>query len=163
MKKKYMIPSAILIAVFVLSLNIGCATTGSKADPNKASKEECVAKCRQAAELIKKVGLDAVIAKINDKTGSFVWKDTYVYCIDDQECKVLAHPNPKYIGFKLKKWRNADGKQPFMELLETAKTKDDGWISYNMAKLGESKPSPKTVYFLKVPGEKVFVCAGIYE
>ena len=66
-------------------------------------------------------------------------------------------------GYKLKKWRNADGKQPFMDLLEIAKTKDDGWISYNAAKLGESKPLPKTVYFLKVPEEKVFVCAGIYE
>jgi hypothetical protein len=45
----------------------------------KATKDECMAKAKEAAELVKTEGLEAAITKIKDKDGTFVWKDTYVF------------------------------------------------------------------------------------
>ena len=118
----------------------------------------------EASKMIKEIGLKAALKKIMDKKGTYVWKDTYLFCIDDKKAKVLAHPVAKrLVGFKMTKWKDVNLKQPFKEVLEVAKTKGKGWISYKYVKRGDSTPSLKTVYFLKVPGEKVIVCAGIYE
>ena len=47
-------------------------------------------------------GLDAALAAINDKNGSFAWKDTYAFCINIESGEVVAHPvKPKLIGKKL--------------------------------------------------------------
>ena len=48
-------------------------------------------------------------------------------------------------------------------MLEIARTKGEGWVSYMVPKPGETKPSPKVSYVIKVPGQNVIVGAGIYE
>ena len=66
-----------------------------------ATKDECVAKCEEAAQLVTDKGIDAAIAEINKKDGPFVWKDSYVFLMD-LEGKMLAHPiKPDLIGKNL--------------------------------------------------------------
>ena len=66
-----------------------------------ATKDECVAKCKEAAQLVTDKGIDAAIAEINKKDGPFVWKDSYVFLMD-LEGKMLAHPiKPDLIGKNL--------------------------------------------------------------
>jgi signal transduction histidine kinase len=132
-----------------------------------ATKDECIAKSKEAAKMINDKGLDAAVAEINKKNGKFVWKDTYVFLMD-LDGKMLAHPmKPALIGKNLMgstdKAGKGKGKLLFKEFVELAKTKGDGWVDYMWPKPGEEKPSKKISYIYRVPGKDLFVGAGIYE
>ena len=57
---------------------------------NTSHLNECIIKTREAAKMIGEIGLEATLKKINDKTGPFVWKDTYVFGIEDETAIMLA-------------------------------------------------------------------------
>ena len=157
MKRFSMIFGMVLASLFVFSLTV------SGFAEEKATKEECVVRCKIASELIQKIGLDAALAKINDPNGPFIWKDTYVFVFEDENCKILAHKSPVAIGYVAKDLKDVNGKLYFHEFLQVAKTKGEGWVSYMYPKTRGATPEPKTSYILKVPGEKVIVGAGIWE
>jgi signal transduction histidine kinase len=127
----------------------------------KATKEECVAKCKEAVALIKQVGLEAALAKIQDPKGPFVWKDSYVYVLD-MDSKMLAHPTvPALVGKPSLGMKDSNGKMFVNEMIEVAKS-GEGWVQYMWPKPGE-KPASKMGYVLRIPGENTIVCAGYYE
>ena len=129
----------------------------------RASRDECVAKCKEAGALIKEVGVEAAMAKIQDPKGPFVWKDSYVYA-SDLDGKVLAHPMaPGMVGHNMRGMKDPNGKMFVTELLEVAKDKGEGWIEYMWAKPHEEKLSHKVTYVLRVPGQPIYVAAGMYE
>jgi cytochrome c len=128
-----------------------------------ATKEECVAKVKEAVKLIKEIGAEEACKKIMEKGGPFIWKDSYVFCTDNKEAKVLAHPAQNFVGFPLIKYKDADGKEPFTDILETAKTKGEGWQSYMHLKPGAPKPLLKTIYFVLEPDSRIIVSAGYYK
>jgi signal transduction histidine kinase len=151
------------LMVTLVSLFMFCIMgTGIAAE--NATKEECMAKCKQAADMVKEKGLEATLAVINEKTGPFVWKDTYIFCIDIEKKANVGHPiKPKLIGKNLMHVKDVNGKLFFAEFINTATGAGSGWITYMWPKPGEKKPSPKATYVYKVPGESVFMAAGIYE
>jgi signal transduction histidine kinase len=135
---------------------------GTSVAREKATKEECIAKCKEAIALIKEVGLEAALAKIQDPKGPFVWKDSYVYVLD-MEGKMLANPVvPDLVGKPSMGLKDANGKMFVNQIIEVAKSGAD-WVPYMWPKPGEKAPSSKLVYVLRVPGEDAVVCAGIYE
>lgn len=150
---RVLISAMMLILFFVLPISA----------QEKATKEECVEKVNLAIELIKKEGVDASVKKIMDKEGPYIWKDSYVFCFDNDLGKTLAHPIDRLIGFPMKKFKDADGKEPFVEVIAVANKEGKGWIQYNYQGGGEAEARLKTAYFAKVPGENVIVCAGYYE
>ena len=90
-----------------------------------ATKDECIAKTKEAAMLINEKGLDAGVAEINKKDGKFAWKDTYVFVVDF-DGKVLAHPTltgKNVIDMKDKAEDPAKSKFLFKEFTEMAKSK----------------------------------------
>jgi cytochrome c len=152
----------IFALLFVFS--VGIFLSGLAVAGDKATKEECVAKCKEAAAMVKEKGLEATLQTINDKNGPFVWKDTYVFCLDLNKTCNIAHPiKPKLIGKNLTAAKDAGGKLFFAEFINVAKDKGEGWVSYMWPKPGEKNPSPKITYVYKVPGEDVAMLAGIYE
>jgi cytochrome c len=128
-----------------------------------ATKEECVAKVEEAAKLVKKIGLQPALEKFMEKNSPYKWKDSYVFCMDDDMGKMLAHPISRFIGYPMKTYRDADGKQPFAKVLEEIKTKQKGWIQYYYRFPGADTPKLKIAYYLKIPGEKAILSAGYYE
>jgi cytochrome c len=127
-----------------------------------ATREECVAKTKQAAKLIEEIGLDAALQQMNDPNGPFMWKDSYVFCMDETG-EVLAHKFPKLIGYQAKNLKDVNGKLYIQECIDVANTKGEGWVSYMYDKEEGAIPEPKTTYVLKVPGTNVFVGAGFYQ
>ncbi len=130
-----------------------------------ATKDECVAKCKEAAKLVADKGLDAAIAQINKSDGNFVWKDTYVFMMD-LDGKMLAHPkSPALVGKNLldMKDKGDPGKFLFKEFVEMAKTKGEGWVEYMWTNPGDPAPRKKVTYCYRVPGKNVYVGAGVYE
>ena len=133
-----------------------------------ATKDECIAKTKEAAKMINEKGLDAGVAELNKKDGKFVWKDSYVFLVEF-DGKVLAHPmNAALIGknvndMKDKSEDQAKAKLLFKEFAETAKSKGEGWVSYMWANPGDPKPRKKMSYIFRVPGKDVYAGAGIWE
>lgn len=147
-----------------LILILGLCFVGFVVASEKATKDECVSKCKDAAKMVKDVGLDATLEKIKDRNGEFVWKDSYVFCINLDTAKMLAHPiKPKLIGKMLMGIKDVNGKMFFVEYINLAKSKGQGWVDYMWPKPGEKKPSPKLTYVYRVPGENVVMLAGIYK
>ena len=129
----------------------------------KATKEECVAKVKEAAALVKEIGLEATLKKLNDPNGGFRWKDTYVFCYR-LDGTMLAFPNEKLVGQNLIGLKDTNGKMYVAEFMSTAKSASgEGWVTYTWPKPGEKEASPKLTYVYRVPGEDVGMFAGIYQ
>lgn len=135
-----------------------------------ATKEEVIAKCKEAAQLITEKGLEAALQEINRKDGKFVWKDSYVFVMDFQGTMLANGTNPGVVGNNLMGWKDSDGKMIVHGFIDVAKTKGEGWFDYKYAKPEEIKKpleqrvsSKKTSYVLRVPGKDLFVGAGVYE
>jgi cytochrome c len=137
-----------------------------------ATKEECIAKCKEAAQLINEKGMDAAFQELQNKDGKFVWKDSYVYVMDFTGTH-LTHPlRPASVGKNFLESKLPDGRFLVKELIEMAKTKGEGWIEYMYPKPEElAKPTPfkekisskKLAYVYRIPGKDIFVSAGIFE
>lgn len=154
--KRTVISLVVFGFIFVFCLGLSLAE-------EKATKEECVAKCKEAVALIKEVGFEAAKAKLSDPKGPFVWKDSYVF-VQDMEQMMVVHPvNPKLVGKSMKGIKDAKGTMFNYEMQELINKSGEGWVSYVWPKPGATEPSPKTSYVLRVPGENLWVGAGIYE
>ncbi len=149
--------AAYATGILLLGLCLATAAFGES-----ATKDECVAKTKEAAKLIVDKGLDEAVKTINDKTGPFVWKDTYVFLMDF-DGKMIAHPmNEKLRGANVLE-RQSQGKFLFKEFIAVAKDKGEGWVDYLWQNPGEEKPRKKISFIYRVPGKDLLVGAGIYE
>ncbi|MDM8515938.1 cache domain-containing protein [Desulfobacterales bacterium HSG16] len=149
--------------VICVSIIICIAVSINVSAGEKATREECISKCKEAAELVKKIGMDAAIAKIMEKDSPFMWKDTYVFCINMKTGVMLAHPAvPNMVGKNVKGFKDKNGVLLTIGYMKIASTKGKGWFDYVWPKPGEKKPSPKSCYVYRVPGEDVMMLAGIY-
>jgi len=157
MKKLSVILSVAFMILFIFSV------VGLGAAEESATREECVAKTKQAAKLIKEIGLEKALEKMNDPNGPFMWKDSYVYCFEDETGKILAHKAENIIGFEAKDLRDVNGKPYFQEIFHIVNTKGDGFVTYMYPKIPGGPPVPKTSYVLKVPDTNIIVGAGFFE
>jgi len=152
-------------AVLTLALLFGLFLAANAVAGETATKEECVAKSKEAAQMINAKGLDEASKEISNKQGKFVWKDTYVFLMD-LDGKMLAHPmSPGLVGKNLldMKDKGDPGKLLFKEFVGLAKGKGEGWVDYMWLNPGDPKPRKKITYIYRVPGKDLFVGAGIYE
>jgi cytochrome c len=148
----------LLIAALMLSLAGPTWAGGS------ATQDEVVAKCQEAAKFIHDKGVDAAIKAIGDKSGPFVWKDTYVFLMN-MDGKMLAHPIKPELTQKesLVEVKDSAGKPLFLEFIELANSKGKGWVDYMWPKPGQDQPAAKTSYIYRVPETQYIVGAGIYK
>ncbi len=150
------------VGLLAVAVVLGAVSAAGAAE--KATKEECVAKVKEAAQLIQEVGPQKALARLSAKDGGFVWKDSYVFALNADTAAVAAHPiKPKLVGKMLTGMKDINGKLFFAEFLNTAKEKGEGWVEYMWPKPGEKTPSPKVTYVYKVPGESLVVLAGVYK
>jgi len=151
-----------IFLAIVFAMVFGLAAQGWAAE--SATREEVISKCHAAAQLVKDQGIDAAIKVIGDKSGPFVWKDTYVFLMD-LDGKMLAHPIKPELTQKdnLIQVKDTAGKPLFLEFVELANAKGMGWVNYMWPKPGQDKPAAKSSYIFRVQGTQYFVGAGIYE
>jgi signal transduction histidine kinase len=148
--------SIAMMAVMVLALAV-LASAEEKATP-----KECVQKVQEAVKLLQEKG-DAAYATIRDKSGPFVWKDSYVFVVNFDGF-MQAHPmNPKLEGRKVDTIKDSNGKMFNAEMVAVAKSPGQGWVDYSWLKPGETKPSPKVSYVMGVPGKNLVVGAGVWD
>lgn len=137
-----------------------------------ATKEECIAKVKAAAQMFNEQGLEAAIAEIKNKEGKFFWKSNYVFVFDLDGTLVARAVRQEAIGKNFLKWKDYGDppKQPIKEMVDLAINKGEGWIEYTLPKPEEMKKpqderinSTKLSYIYRVPGKDLFVGAGFFE
>ncbi len=150
-----------LINLFMIACLIFSALPGAAGE--KASKEECITMVNKAFDMIEKDGLDAVIPKINDKKGPFVWKGAYVFLMDTKEAKLLAHPYiPKSrIGVSYIDIKDVYGNAYFKEFMDVANSQGKGWVNYIFMDTN-NRAREKTTYLVKSEKADVVVLAGMF-
>jgi cytochrome c len=129
------------------------------------TKDECMAKTKEAGKMVTDKGVEAAVAEVNKKDGKFVWKDTYVFLMD-LDGKMIAHPmSPALVGQNVldKKDKGEPGKLLFVEFVKVAKEKGEGWVDYMWMNPGDAKARKKVTYIYRVPGKNVLAGAGVYE
>ncbi len=149
------------VSVFVV---LSMLTAAFVSAAEVATKDECVSKVKAVAALAKEQGPEAAIAKVNDPQSEFTWKDSYVFLLDAETGATVAHPaNPKLVGKKMTGLKDSNGKMFFVEMLNVANEKGEGWVDYVWPKPGATDPSPKSTFVLKIPGTNLVAGAGIYQ
>ena len=151
--------AACLLLITALVLSLAGPTWA-----DSATQDEVVTKCHEAAKYIHDNGIDAAIKAIGDKSGPFVWKDTYVFLMN-MDGKMLAHPIKPELTQKesLVQVKDTAGKPLFLEFIQLANSKGKGWVDYMWPKPGQDQPAAKTSYIYRVPGTQYIVGAGIYK
>jgi cytochrome c len=150
----------VVLAVALLIAALSSVAMGQ----DKATPQEVVAKVREAASTLSKTG---DLAQFNQKQGSWVWKDTYIFVHDCDKKVNAAHPfKPEQIGQDLTSIKGTDGKSlyPDPEAFCNAARKPSGvWVEYWWPKPGEKEGSRKVSYSLSAKGTPYVVSAGVYD
>ncbi|MCK5877094.1 MAG: cache domain-containing protein [Candidatus Marithrix sp.] len=153
------------LGILILSL---CFGVSSFADDNKATKDECIQKSKEAATMLKE-DKAAAITEIANKEGKFVWKDTYIFLVE-LPGKMLAHPmkpalteHPNLLEVPDKNEDKSQAKLIFEEFKTVAQSKDaEGWVTYKWTTT-DGKVADKETFIYRVEGTEMYVGAGIYK
>lgn len=138
---------------------IGCGIYNMTLD--KVFIEDVV---NRAATLVAEGGKDA-FPKLRDKTGSFVFMDTYVF-VDNPEGIELVNPGqPSLEGKNLIREKDLHGKPVVREYIDAAMKKGSAWVDYYWYRPGDNKIAKKNTYVKKVQhGKETYVLgSGLYE
>lgn len=160
MKKVVVVALAVMASAILIS----------SASAESTAREKCVAKCKEAVQLINDKGLDAAFTVVNSKDGGFAWSGSYLFIVDFQGKQLASAMFPQHNGQSIIGMKNKDGRMVIQEFIDVAKTKGEGWLEYlwpnpeEMKKPAEQRiSSKKTTYVLRVPGQDLFVVAGVHE
>ncbi len=137
---------------------VGCGIYNMQMD--KAFIEDVV---NRAATLIAQHGTDA-FAQLRDKTGPFVFMDTYVF-VDSTDGKELVNPaQPSLEGKILLDLKDLRGKAVVRDEIALAMKHGSAWQEYYWYKPGDNTPARKATYVRKVQAgkETYIVGSGIY-
>ncbi len=85
------------------------------------------------------------------------------FWINDLEPKMIMHPiKPEMNGQNVSENKDANGKKFFVEMVQVAKDKGEGFVNYLWSKPNQTKPSPK-ISFVKLYSDWGWVVgSGIY-
>jgi len=151
-----------LVAVALVSIALCTVAVGQ----DHATAQEVIAKVREAASTLSKTG---DVTQFDQKSGPWVWKDTYVFIQDCAKKVMAAHPiKPEMIGQDLSSVKDAKtGKSIYPDSEAYCKMVQDSpsgvWGDYWWPKPGETEPSRKITYHLSAKGTPYIVNAGIYD
>ncbi len=155
MKKTVMFFLPMLCSLFIASTSFAGEV---------ATKDECVDMCKKAVQMAKDKGVEEMIKKATDPKGPFVWKDSYVFVSDLTTKRVVAHPEkPGLVGKDMSGIKDVKGKMFYLEILNVANEKGEGWVDYMWPKPDGTTPVPKSSFVLKVPNKPYAVIAGYYH
>lgn len=152
MKRFLLVAVALVLCVFWAGLAF--ALTPAEAEAN----------VKAAIAMVKAKGVDETLKAIADPKGPFSKGDLYVWAGALDKVQMVAHPyKPKLVGRDLSMFKDTNGKQFFNEFVKVAKEKGSGWVDYMWPKPGEKKPSAKTSYVERVPGQNLYFGCGVYK
>lgn len=137
---------------------VGCGIYNM--DMDKAFIEDIV---DRAAALVAGRGKEA-FDQLRDKTGPFVFMDTYVFVDDPDGVELVNAGQPSLEGKNLIDAKDAHGKLMVRKYIDAAVKNSSAWVDYYWYRPGENAPAHKYTYVRKVKfGDKTYIVgAGLY-
>ncbi len=128
-----------------------------------ATAEEVIQKTREAAEYLIKEG-EKGLATFNSRNAQSFWKaDGYVFVIDCEHGKLLAHPTIGIPGTPLEEMKDSRGLPLAKPYCENGLRPNGGWFEIHLPKPTRTKVVRKILYVRSVPGTTYQVVSGIYD
>jgi len=144
------------LAVMLLAL---APVAGRCADA--PSKDEVVAQVKKAVTFYKASGREKALAEFNNKDGQFAKGEDYID-VHDMSGVCVAHPtSPGVVGLNRMEAADPDGKQWIKEMVQAAKAKPSGWLTYKRKNPVSGKIENKLAYWERV--DDLLLKAGTYE
>lgn len=138
---------------------VGCGIYKMQMD--KAFIEDVV---DRAAGLVAKYGKDA-FPQLRDKTGPFVFMNTYVFVQNPQGTELVNPAQPSFEGMNLIDLKDLKGKLVIKDQIDAVMDKGSAWLDCYWYKPGDNTPALKQTYVRKVVhnGETYIVGSGLYK
>jgi cytochrome c len=145
----------------IAALAFALVTLSASAAELRASPEDAQDLVKTAVKVIQKKGKDKAFQDFQNKSGSFIVRDLYIF-VYDLKGNCLAHgADPSRVGKNYADAKDGDGK-PFMaERLELMKAKTSAWQDYKFKNPENGKVEQKTAYMERV--DDMIVGAGVYK
>ncbi len=117
----------------------------------------------RASALVETEGVLA-FQKLRDKTGPFVFMDTYVFVGRADGTELVNPGQPSLEGKNLIDVKDVKGQQFVRTYIEAAKREGSAWVDYYWYKPGQNEPARKRAYVRKVQseGDTFIVGSGLY-
>ena len=132
-------------------------------EQSSASAAEVIQKTREAAAYLAKEG-DKGIATFKSKNAQSFWKtDGYIFVIDCEHGKLLAHPIFVLAGMPLRRMHDSLNKPLAKPLCENGSRANGGWFEAHLSRPNETKARRKMIYVRPVPDTTYQVASGIYD
>ena len=137
---------------------VGCGIYNMQMD--KAFIEDVV---NHAATLVADRGKDA-FSQLRDKTGSFVFMDTYVFVNAADGTELVNAAQPSMEGKNVIDLKDVKGKALVREYIAAAMKDGSAWVEYYWYKPGDNTPAKKQAFVRKVQsGQDTYIIgSGVY-
>ena len=152
MKKMRMVWVIVVVSLFFAASLVQATTL----DDAKAFAEK-------AAAFMKANGKEKAAAEFNNPKGQFVKGDLYVFAQDFNGLMLANGGNPKLAGQNHMELKDPNGKLFVKEMIEVAKTKGSGWVSYSWTNPTTKKVQPKKTWVQRVEGMDLYVGCGLFQ
>lgn len=113
---------------------------------DKAFIEDVV---NRASALVARQGPDA-FAQLRDKTGPYVFMDTYVFVDTPEGIEVVNPAQPSIEGRNVLALKDANGREVARDYIENATKDGRTWVEYTWYRPGENAPATKLSFVRKV-------------
>jgi signal transduction histidine kinase len=116
---------------------------------------------QDAITLYENAGKETLLREIADSRGRFVLDERYIFALD-LNGTMAAHPmEPALTGKNLMDLRDSEGNAFIRKIVNTAKTKGNGFTDYKWHSPASDDELHKTVFFERVAG--IILCSGFYS
>jgi cytochrome c len=140
---------------------IALAPAGIVRADGAPTKDEVVAQVKKAVQFYQANGREKTLAELNNKDGMFAKGQDYVD-VHDTSGVCVAHPvSPGIVGLNRLDQADPNGKQFIKEIVEAAKTKPNGWITFMRKNPMSGKIEKKLAYWERK--DDLIFKAGTYE
>ena len=117
----------------------------------------------RAAALVAAEG-KAAFGQLRDRTGPFVFMDTYVFLDTPDGTELVNAAQPSLEGKNLNDLRDVNGKALVREYIAAAMKSGSAWVEYHWYKPGDNVPARKLAYVRRVDaGQTTYIVgSGVY-
>lgn len=128
-----------------------------------ATQEQAKAMVEKAIAYAKANGAEKAYTEFNTPGSQFFDGELYVFAYDLEGTNLALGSNPKMTGKNLLEMKSADGKYYLKEMIETIKSKGEGWVEYKWINPETKKMQDKISFVKKIPGTNAFAGCGVYK
>jgi cytochrome c len=134
------------IIAWLLSIGWSTSAAAVKAEDLERSKARVKTFVKRAIAFVKEKGIDEAIKEFKKNPGPFASGETYIFITDFNGKLVVQHGHPEKMGEIHYGMKGLKGEFPVQRVINTAKDKGKGFVSYYWKNPSTNQIECKTTY-----------------